>query len=56
MTSRRPLAGFSRDYITESFGISPDARHSTLSTLEQLGSLMLAEGVPGIEPPRRRIP
>jgi Tol biopolymer transport system component len=54
--SRRPLAGFSPDYVTESFGIAPDGRRLALSTLEQLASLLLAEGVPGIEPPRRGRP
>jgi serine/threonine protein kinase len=48
--SRRKLAGFSPDYVTESFGISPDGRHATLSVMRQSSNLMLAEGVPGIEP------
>ncbi|MGE5278569.1 MAG: protein kinase domain-containing protein [Acidobacteriota bacterium] len=49
-TTRRKIAGFSPDSVTESFGISPDGRHATLSILRQSSNLMLAEGVPGIEP------
>jgi eukaryotic-like serine/threonine-protein kinase len=51
--TRRNLAGFSPDYVTESFGISPDGRHLTLSVLRQSSNLMLAEGVSGVEPPSR---
>jgi hypothetical protein len=50
--TRRPLAGFSPDYVSESFGISPDGTRLTLATLELTSSLMLAEGVSGIRPPR----
>jgi len=50
--SRRPLAGFSPDYVTESFGISPDGKRVTLSTMEPTSLLMLAEDVPGAIPPR----
>jgi Tol biopolymer transport system component len=52
-STRRALAGFTQDHVTESFGLSPDGRSLVLSTLEQSASLLLAEGVPGIEPPRR---
>jgi serine/threonine protein kinase len=51
-STRRKIAGFYADYVTESFGISPDGRRLVLSTLEQLSSLMLAEGVPAVERPR----
>jgi Tol biopolymer transport system component len=46
--TRRPLAGFSADYTTESFGISPNGTKVTLATLEQTIQLMLAEEVPGV--------
>ena len=49
--TRRPLAGFSPDFITESFGISPDGSRIVLAGLEQSYRLMLAEGT-GVEPPR----
>jgi hypothetical protein len=49
--TRRKLAGFSRDFITESFGISPDGRRMSISTLEGSYSLALAEEVPGIARP-----
>jgi serine/threonine protein kinase len=52
--SRRKLAGFSPEYLSESFGISPDGRRLTLSTLEQSSNLMLAEGLSGVEPPVRQ--
>ncbi len=51
--TRRPLAGFSRDYTTESLGLSPDGRHLTIATLRRFGSLWLAEAVAGIGPPVR---
>jgi eukaryotic-like serine/threonine-protein kinase len=54
--TRRVLAGFSPILVPESFGISPDGRRLMLSTLEQSGSLMVAEGVPGVAPQRRRMP
>ena len=46
--TRRALAGFSDEYVTESFGISPDGAEITLATLEQTLQLMLAEDVSGI--------
>lgn len=51
--TRRKLAGFSRDHVSESFAISPDGRRLALSTLTRSGSLMIAEGVPDVEPPAR---
>jgi Tol biopolymer transport system component len=51
--TRRKLAGFSREFITESFGISPDGKRVTIAGLEPSYRLMLAEGVPGIELPSR---
>jgi len=52
--TRRPVAGFSQEYWTESFGLSPDGKRLTISTLEESSSILLAEGVPGAEPPRRK--
>jgi serine/threonine protein kinase len=52
--TRRAIAGFSFDYVTESFGVAPDARRLTLSTLEQRASLLLAEGVAAVGPARPR--
>ncbi|HZI94222.1 MAG TPA: hypothetical protein VFE84_08250, partial [Patescibacteria group bacterium] len=51
---RRAIAGFSRDSATESFAISPDGTRLVYSAVEHIDTLMLAEGLPGIEPPRRR--
>ena len=52
--SRRPLAGLQLGRPTESFGISPDGTCIVLSLLEQTASVMLADAVPGVEPPVRR--
>ena len=51
-STRRPLAGFSSELTTESFGISPDGRRITLAVLEESARLMLAEGIPGVDRPR----
>jgi hypothetical protein len=51
--TRHKLAGFSADYLSESFGLSPDGKKVTLSTLTRFGRLMIAEGVPDVEPPPR---
>jgi dipeptidyl aminopeptidase/acylaminoacyl peptidase len=55
-STRKRLAGFFPQYATESFGISPDGTRIVLSTLELAENLMLAEDVPGVEPPRRSRP
>jgi eukaryotic-like serine/threonine-protein kinase len=52
-SSRRPLAGFSPDSLVESLGVSPDGKRLVVSTLHQGSTLFLAEGLPGVEPPRR---
>jgi hypothetical protein len=52
--TRRKLGGFDPELITESFGISPDGSRLSIASWEQLFSLMLAERLPGIEPPQRR--
>jgi Tol biopolymer transport system component len=51
--SRRPVAGFAPDVLTESLGLSPDGKSLVVSTLQEYSSLMLAEGLAGFEPPRR---
>ncbi|HUL77562.1 MAG TPA: protein kinase [Vicinamibacteria bacterium] len=51
--TRRKLAGFSVDYLSESFGLSPDRKKVTLATLTRFGRLMIAEGVPDVAPPSR---
>jgi Tol biopolymer transport system component len=53
--TRRALAGFDPEAPTESFGISPDGSRITLGNQEFRYSLMLAERVPGIAPPARRV-
>jgi eukaryotic-like serine/threonine-protein kinase len=52
-STRRPVAGFLVDAVTESFGVSPDGRRVAVATLEASQSLMLAEGVPGVVPAAR---
>lgn len=52
--SRRKLAGFDPARETESFGISPDGKRVTLAQIEWGGSLLEADGVPGIEPAKSR--
>lgn len=54
VASRRKLAGFDPALETESFGISPDGTHVTLAQIEWGGSLIEADGVPGIEPAQAR--
>jgi eukaryotic-like serine/threonine-protein kinase len=46
--TRRPLAGFDPDWITESLGLSPDGKRLVLSESERVFSLMIAEGVQGL--------
>ncbi len=50
--TRRALAAFDSERITESFGISPDGRRVVIAGWEQLFSLMSAEAVPGLPPGR----
>ncbi len=49
---RRPLAGFDRDRKLDTFTISPDGSKIILAEVEVLSSLVLAEGIPGINPSR----
>jgi len=48
---QRRLAGFSRDFVTESLGLSPDGRHLTITALRLFSSLWIAEGVPAVQAP-----
>ena len=43
--TRRPLAGFSRRFTTESLGVSPDGRHVTIAATYEQRSLKLVEGL-----------
>ena len=47
-STRRPLAGFSDDFVTESFAISPDGKRITISTIRQNRSLNLVDGLPDL--------
>jgi Tol biopolymer transport system component len=51
--AHRPLVGFDLDAPLESFGISPDGRRVVYATVDQIDALILAEGLPGVEPLRR---
>ncbi len=51
--TRRPLTGFEVEDVRETLGISPDGRRLIVSVAETQDSLMLAEGLAGVEPPVR---
>jgi eukaryotic-like serine/threonine-protein kinase len=51
--TRRAVAGFAPDVLTESLGVSPDGQSLVVSTLQEYSSLTLAEGLAGLEAPRR---
>lgn len=51
IATRRPLLGFDPELTTESFGISPDGKSITIAGFEVLNSLMIAEGIAGLNPP-----
>jgi Tol biopolymer transport system component len=51
---RRPFAGFDHGQEVDSFAISRDGVHFVQALSDTLDSLLLAEGVPGIEPPQGR--
>ena len=51
--TRRAVTGFAPDVLTESLGLSPDGKRLAVSTMQQFASLQLAEGLAGLEPPRR---
>jgi hypothetical protein len=39
--------------LTESLGLSPDGKRLAVSMMQQFSSLQLAEGLAGLEAPRR---
>jgi eukaryotic-like serine/threonine-protein kinase len=48
--SRRAIAGFDVDRKIDTFTIAPDSSNIVLAEVEVLSSLIMAEGIPGIEP------
>jgi Tol biopolymer transport system component len=48
-TSRRRLAGFDPERVTESFGLSPDGRTIVIATREVASHVLLASGVSGLD-------
>jgi Tol biopolymer transport system component len=46
--SRRRLAGFDPERVTESFGLSPDGRRIAIALREVAAHVLLASGVPGL--------
>jgi Tol biopolymer transport system component len=48
-STRRALHGFSSDDDVESFGISADGSRITVSRMQELRSVKIAVGVPGID-------
>ena len=50
--TRRPLVGFDGKIRVESLGISPDGSRLSISGVEASPGLMIAQGVPGVEPAR----
>ena len=54
--TRRALAGFAPDVLTESLGVAPDGKTLVISKLQEYSSLQLAEGLVGLEPPRQTNP
>jgi len=46
--SRRPLFGFDGRLVYESFGIAPDGRRLTVSSIEQVRTINLADGLPDL--------
>jgi len=54
--TRRPVGGFSSEFVTESLGISPDGDRLTISTGGEFASIVVADDVPGAEAPVRRAP
>jgi Tol biopolymer transport system component len=51
--TRRKLAGFEPEWVVETFDISPDDGRVVLSRIRPGGTVMLAENVPHVSPPRR---
>ena len=53
-STRQPVGGFSSDYVTESLGVSPDGTRLTISAGGEFASVVVADDVPGAEPPVRQ--
>ncbi len=51
-STRRKLAGFEPEWMVESFDISPDDERIVLSRIRPGGTVVLAENVPHVTPPR----
>ncbi len=51
--TRRRLGGFDPESPAESFAISPDGNSMVYASLERLWSVLLAENVPGVDPPEK---
>jgi Tol biopolymer transport system component len=51
--TRRKLTGFESEWFVESFDLSPDNERIVLSRIRPGGTVMLAENVPHVTPPRR---
>jgi serine/threonine protein kinase len=52
-SSRRKLTAFEVDRKIDTFAISPDNSKIVMAEVEILSSLIMAHGIPGIEPPRK---
>jgi Tol biopolymer transport system component len=48
--TRRALAGFEAEALTESYGLSPDGTRLTLTIRERTSHIVLVNGVDGVEP------
>jgi hypothetical protein len=48
--SRRPIGDLDVDRKIDTFTISPDSSKIVMAEVEVLSSLIMAEGIPGIEP------
>ncbi len=53
-STKRPFRDFLAGELPESFGVSPDGSRVVYALSETLDSLMLAQGLPGIDPARGR--
>jgi hypothetical protein len=51
--TRRALAGFDPDRWTETFGINPNGSRLTISSMERLTNLIVADDVTGVTPRKR---
>ena len=51
--TRRKLAGFTADFMAESFGIAPDGSAVVISSTESSSDVRLAHGIPNLLPPGR---